>query len=263
MSLSFIELDGVRNVRDLGGIVVCGDRRVAEGLFYRGSALCAITDEDADTLFRSCGITCVVDLRTGWEREAKPNVLPASVEELHIPFYDLEKVGIEYTRCAPGTHPNGRDIACDPIDYYRSLANGRTVDQMRKALDAIFERACRGEAIYEHCTGGKDRAGIMALLILMVLGASRDAILDDYLLTNVDRVADEPRIYERFRGLCDSDEAARAMTKAHRACPENLDAFYEAVSENYGSMDDFLQNQLGFDRARCEDIRACCTVANK
>ncbi len=261
--MGFVELEGVRNVRDLGGIPVRGGRSVAEGIFYRGSALCDITGEDADTLFRSCGITCVVDLRTGWEREAKPNMLPVFVEELHIPFYDLEKVGIEYTRCAPGTHPNGKDIACDPDDYYRSLANGRTVAQMRKALDAIFERACRGEAIYEHCTGGKDRAGVMALLILMVLGASRDAILDDYMLTNIERVADEPRIYERFRRLCDSDEAAREMTKAHHACPENLEAFYEAVSEQYDSVEDFLQNQLGFDPARCEDIRACCTVADK
>ncbi len=260
--MSFIELEGVNNVRDLGDIPVCGGRSVKEGLFYRGSSLNAITPRDEEILFGQCNIRCVIDLRTGWEREAKPNSVPDGVKDLHIPFYDLEKVGIEYTRCAPGTHPCGKDIACDPDDYYRSLSNERTVAQMKKALDVVFECGEQEISTYVHCTGGKDRAGIIALLILTVLGANYEAILDDYLLTNVSRIADEPKIYERFRRLCESDEAAAEMTKTHRATPDNLKAFYEAVTERYGNFDEFLHVQLGFDKKRCETLRLSCTHKN-
>ncbi len=259
--MSFVELQGADNVRDLGDIPVRGGRLVVPGLFYRGGALDGLTAEDIALFYGRRSVRCVVDLRTGWERAARPDLIPDGVEDLHIPFYDLEKVGIEYTRKAEGTHANGRDIACDPDDYYRSLANERTVAQMRAGLEAIFARAERGAATYEHCTGGKDRAGVMALLILAVLGADREAILDDYLLTNVARAANEQSIYERFRRLCESDEAAWEMTVAHRARPENLEAFYEAVDARYGSMERFVCGALGFGEQRCEQLRETCTYA--
>ena len=101
--LKVIELEGARNVRDLGGTPVSGGREVVPGLFFRGSALAGITPHDRTLLFEELGIACIVDVRTGWEREAKPDPDVSGVENLHIPFYDLEKVGLEYTTPAPGT----------------------------------------------------------------------------------------------------------------------------------------------------------------
>ena len=257
-----IELESVSNVRDLGGISVQGNRVIAPGLFFRGSALHGLTEGDSKTLFDELGIACVLDLRTGWECEAKPDPVPAGVEYLHIPFYDWEKVGLEYTRCVPGTIAIGHDIACDPDHYYRSLSNPRTVAQMRKGLDAVFHRAMNGRPVYQHCSGGKDRAGIFALLVLSVLGASREAILDDYLLTNVARDKTLANVYDRFLRLADGDEGlARELTEAHRARPENLAAFYEEIDAAYNGMDSFMRVQLGIDERRREAIRQACTLS--
>ena len=258
--MGVIELESVGNVRDLGGIAVRGDRVVAPGLFLRGSALHKLTDADASVLFGELGVSCVLDLRTGWEREAKPDRAPSYVEQLHIPFYDLEKVGLEYTRPAKGTVPIGRDIACEPDHYYRSLANPRTVAQMRAGLDATFARAVQGRAVYQHCSGGKDRTGIFALLILTVLGADERAILHDYLLTNAARDKTLEHVHARFLRLADgNEELARELTVAHRARPENLTAFREAVCGAYGSMDAFVRDRLGIDDARREELRRACT----
>ena len=258
--LNDIELDSVGNVRDLGGTPVEGGRVVASGLFYRGSVLVNVSEHDRDVLFNQLGIACVIDLRTGWEREAKPDIEVEGVENLHIPFYDEEKVGLEYTTPAPGTIMIGRDVACDPGDYYRSLANPLTADQMRKGLEAAFDRALQARPVYEHCSGGKDRAGILALLILTVLGASREDILADYLATNAARDKNLEHVYERFLRLANGDgERARELTFEHRARPENLDAFYEAINGRYGTMDSFICNQLGIDDNRREHLRQALT----
>ena len=81
-----IQLQGTDNVRDLGGIPVGGGRAVAPGLVFRGSALHNLTDDDRRVLFNDLGISCIVDVRCGWEREAKPDAVPQHVENLHIPF---------------------------------------------------------------------------------------------------------------------------------------------------------------------------------
>lgn len=256
-----VVLERVNNVRDLGGIPVQGDRVVKPGLFYRGSALTSLSARDKETLVLRRGIRHVVDLRCGWEVEAKPDVELKGVENLHIPFYDLEKVGIDYTHPTDGTKIVGKDVACEPSHFYRSMTNPLTVGQMAKALSVMFTCAQLGEPVYVHCSGGKDRAGVMSLLVLTVLGASREAILEDYVLTNIDREKHIAPIYQRFLRLCDGDERkAREVTDAHRALPANLDTFYSAIDESYGGMDAFIRNQLRVSDTLRAQLREACTV---
>lgn len=255
-----IQLQSIDNVRDLGGIAVAGGRVVKSGVLVRGSALVGLSEDDAEELFARRAIARVVDVRCGWERAEKPDVEAPGVENLHIPFYDLDIVGIEYTEPAEDTKVVGRDVACDPDRFYRKLANPLTVGQMRQAVGAALEFAAQGKPVYMHCSGGKDRAGILALLVLTVLGASREAILEDYLITNVDRDKNYDRTLQRFLKFSGGDEQrARELTEAHRARPENLTAFYEAVDEAYGSMDDFVRNQLGISDKWREQLRLACT----
>lgn len=255
-----VQLQRVNNVRDLGGIPVGEGRVVRPGLLYRGAALAGASPADCDKLFGELGIRCVVDVRCGWEREAAPDVEAPGVENLHIPFYDKEKVGIEYTEPAEGTKVVGRDVACDPDRFYRSLANPLTAGQMRQAVNCLLANAMQGVPSYCHCSGGKDRAGITALLVLTVLGASREAILEDYLLTNISRDKQQREMFERFLRFADgNEELARALADAHRALPEHLQAFYEAVDEGYGSMECFVRDALGISDERRREIRERCT----
>lgn len=256
-----VEVRGADNVRDLGGVPVFGGRVVKPGLFYRGGALASLTPEGADVLFRQRGVACVIDVRCGWERTVKPDVEAPGVENLHIPFYDKEKVGIEYTEPAEGTKVVGRDVACDPDRFYRSLANPLTVGQMRMCMAEAFGHVLAGKPVYMHCSGGKDRAGVLTALVLAVLGASAEAIEEDYLLTNESRDRQYRRNYERFLKLADGNEQrAHELVFSHRAHPENLQAFADAVAQRYGCMEDFLRNQLGVTDELRARFRAGCTV---
>lgn len=259
-----IELEGIDNVRSLEGIPVTGNRVVAPGLLYRGSALAGTTERDRDVLFGELGIDYVIDLRCGWERDEKPDVEVPGVQNVHIPFYDEEKVGIAYTE--PGVEGKvvGRDVACEPTSFYRSLANPLTVGQMKRAVNLALTRASGGHAVYVHCSGGKDRAGIASLLMLTVLGASREAILDDYLFTNVARDRTYDKLFERFLRLSDGDEGlARELVESHRALPQNLSVFYAAIEERYATMERFVHNQLGISdpQRRLFQERCTCEVS--
>ena len=260
MNVAVITLQGVVNARDLGGIPVAGGRVVKPGLFYRGGALTTATDEDCALLFETLGIACVIDVRCGWEREEKPDRAYPGVENLFIPFYDLDIVGIEYTEAAEGTEAVGRDVACEPDHYYRHITNPLTVGQMRQALTQLFAHAMNGKPAYQHCSGGKDRSGVLAALTLYVLGADKETILVDYLLTNESRDKRYQQMFDRFFAFSQDAERAHELVLSHRARPENLEALYESIDERYGSMDDFAEQQLGIDAALRERIRAACTV---
>ena len=244
--MAIVSVDGVENVRDLGGISVCGDRRVKSGLFFRGANLSGITQEGARFLAHELGVSLVIDLRVGWETEEKPDVVIPGIEYVHIPFYDKEKVGIDYTEKAQGTQLVGKDIACDPDHFYRHMPNQLTAAQTGKVVRLMLDRALDGKMTYVHCSGGKDRAGIATLCLLTVLGASEQAILDDYLLTNISRDAHIDEMFQRFLRLSGGNERiAWEVTNSHAARPENLKAYRDSVNERYGSMDAFVKNILG------------------
>lgn len=248
-------------MRDLGGIPVEGGRVVAPGLFFRGAALNEATSDDRTALFDELGIECVIDVRCGWEREAKPDVEVPGVENLHIPFFDLEKVGVEYTEPAAGTKVVGRDVACDPLRFYGAMSNVLTAAQMREAVHCAFSHALEGKPVYIHCSGGKDRAGILAVLILAILGADREAVLADYLLTNESRDRHYEKEFQRFLRFADGDEElARKLTLGHRANPENLQAFYDSLETRYGGMEAFIVEVLQVDRRYRARLKERLTV---
>lgn len=260
--MKVIDLNSVDNVRDFGGVLIDGNRMIPHGLFYRGSALHNLVDDDAHILSDSLGIACVIDLRCGWECESKPNSPLNGADYLHIPFYDKEKVGIDYTEAANGTEIVGRDIACNPDHFYRSLSNPLTVGQMRECVSQIFARVTKGQPVYCHCSGGKDRTGIISMLILTILGASDEDIMQDYLFTNVSRDKNIDEVYKRFLRLAKGDaEKAQQLTDSHRALPENIDAFWESICSRYGSKDAFIANQLGINKNERARLSALCTQA--
>lgn len=256
-----IELEGVTNVRDFGGAKVSGGRAVATGLFFRGGSLNQATERDVDVLSRILKIACIIDVRCGWERaEKRAPVVPGAVN-LHIPFYDKDIVGIEYLEPAAGTKVVGRDVACDPVRFYRSLSNPLTTKQIEKAVRTAFSYACRGQAVYLHCSGGKDRTGVLAAIVLAVLGASPDDIMADYVYTNVSRDKNYEREFQRFLRFADGDaKRARELTLGHRANPENLESFVSGVKARFGAFDAYLSEALGITPELRALYRERCTA---
>ena len=98
-----------------------------------------------------------------------------------------------------------------------------------------------------YCVAGKDRTGLAAALLLTALGASRDTIYDDYLLTNT--------YWEMSTDVLrqESDEVREAVFTADT---QYLEAAFAAMSDHYGSAESFVQTILGLNPERREYLLA-------
>ena len=150
----------VQNARDLGGTVLGDGRTVACDQLYRGAVLANLTAQGCDE-FAALGIRTVVDLRTASERASAPEAACVS-EQARIVL-------------APMPIPYGMD----PAAYITDLdATGSVL-----AAFEVFGDPAAYPA-YFHCTYGRDRSGVLAAVILLALGATRDAVMAEYELSN-------------------------------------------------------------------------------
>jgi protein tyrosine/serine phosphatase len=90
-----------------------------------------------------------------------------------------------------------------------------------------------------HCTAGKDRTGMVAALVLSLVGVPDDAIVHDYTLTD-DRMV---LVLERLRGanLVPGD-APLVLEKVARAEAESMETFLHAVRDEFGDAEGWARS---------------------
>jgi protein-tyrosine phosphatase len=87
-----------------------------------------------------------------------------------------------------------------------------------------------------HCTAGKDRTGFAAALVLHALGVPRAVVMQDYLLTNA--------LYQPPPLLARTDTPAEALAVLWRVQAGFLEAAFDALEADHGSVDQYLQQRL-------------------
>lgn len=171
-----LELKGARNVRDLGGHPYCTEEgttgETAFGAFLRAGSLGGLRGADFARLDRY-GLRRVIDVRSNFELKHWPdpfaNNKHPGVEYLHIPMLDqLNSSGMR-----------GHIPAC-MYDVYQSLLDddAESIAQVFHALD-LEGPGC----VLFHCRAGKDRTGVIAMLLLGLAGVSDRDIVRDYVAT--------------------------------------------------------------------------------
>lgn len=116
------------------------------------------------------------------------------------------------------------------------------------ALFALLEG--RRVPVLFHCSCGKDRTGIGAMLILLALGVSRADALADYMLTNVYR----REIIERF--LADKPAAERDLLLPVEGVSEPMGAgAIDEILRRYPSYEAYFADEFGLDAARLKALR--------
>ncbi|GAA3378348.1 tyrosine-protein phosphatase [Streptomyces sannanensis] len=220
----------LHNFRDLGGYRTHDDRTTRPGLLYRSDSLGKLSGADLDR-FLALGIRTVIDLRYPWEIEAKgrvPEYEGLTYHNLSIEHrpYDQEALGPEV--------PVGRYLA----DRFDEVAHDG-IKELRQTLEVI---AADTEApLVFHCASGKDRTGLVAALILGLVGVSEDDIIADFALTGLatDRLiadwkADHPGRSPRWPGY-------------GQAPAEIMRLFLDGINEQYGSLRGYAEARLDVD----------------
>ena len=104
-----------------------------------------------------------------------------------------------------------------------------------------------------HCTGGKDRTGICAALLLKTLGVEDELILSDHLLSDVCNAERLKPLYARLEALgIDAEKAGYYL----QAPVEPLVALFDHLKNVYGTAEDYLVKKGGLERATISAIRS-------
>ena len=130
--------------------------------------------------------------------------------------------------------------------YERMLFGNKAYKELFRALEA-------GETpVLFHCSAGKDRTGVAAILILLALGASDKTIAEDFEKTNIWRRPELEAVWaEHARGDPPADPARKASTSACSAStPESAPFVLGIIRERYGSADAYLEAEYGLTPAR-------------
>lgn len=252
------------NVRELGGIVAAGGRTVRRGTFYRGAALADLTPEQRSRV-DGMGLALILDLRAGFEVRNAPDYVPegCSYEQVSgMLLDDGSELEFSQTAIAKQAVKIGRDFPAFRRNLYVSMVHGSP------AMHALVERiAARRTPIYIHCSAGKDRTGVASAIILSILGASDEAILDDFVRTNeylaqlIENVPDEiPDAFLRLipEGM-DMGAAKQLMRaiwpQANGVVRADMQALLAAMDEGHASREEYLEEEFGLDAATLAELR--------
>ena len=135
--------------------------------------------------------------------------------------------------------------------YINMVRDDFAISQYAAFLREIAEN--ENGAVLWHCTAGKDRAGFATVLLLEILGASRQDIMEDYLDTNVYLEDEIDAIIRMLNEKMELGGAEAVIKNFFGAKEEYLDMVFEYVDEHYGSMDCFIRDIMGItdeERAR-------------
>jgi protein-tyrosine phosphatase len=107
------------------------------------------------------------------------------------------------------------------------------------------------------CQHGKDRTGFVAALLLSALGVSSDVIRGDYALTGPVRHPDDAdratQFFTEVLGREPDPAAIEAVMASHLEC---LNAAFDAVARDFGSVENYLASAGGLDASTRSRLRA-------
>lgn len=255
-----IPLSGGSNFRDLGGYRTADGHRVKWGLLYRSAAMNNLTPQDLD-LLSVLGVRTVCDLRSRQERMLAPDRV-----------VDVRTVANEYEA----------DL------LFQDLANAKDPAAMQSAVDRLYTRLPKilqlqlqstfrslvdGEVpLAVHCSAGQDRTGLVSGLILAALGVPRQAIMQDYLLSNSLRRPANEKPSGDLEAVRDTNSFARFVLEQKAAAAAGhplasprplyaadgrpqLAVAFDAIEAEEGSIEHYLECELNVGPTELDILR--------
>ena len=170
--------------------------------------------------------------------------------------------GIEYVRLPIG------DTTYTTRDFIGKLREGPSTDVMDSLILTVYTNLPTFTDQYRqfftlvsdssnlplvfHCTAGKDRTGIAAALFYHILGVDWDTIRADYELSNYYRQEENEEYVSQFK-LYGLDP--RMVESIMLNYGDQLDAIIASIETQYGSLDTYLDKELGVNDSVANQLR--------
>ena len=261
-----IALEGIENARDMGALVMQDGRTVRTGMLVRSGNLSKATDGDVAVLKEKYHLTDVFDFRFEAEANGAPDRVIDGISYTHLST--LPNAFIQgFSSSRPDTTKmDTRDMLAVLMKYAfepkaqtmaRQLYPAIVADSTAQHYYGEFLRGvlnAKGGVLW-HCSQGKDRAGWASAFLLAALGASCETIVEDFDLSNQSYARQVEALSAKVSTKEGGKEAVafiRAMVGVNR---ENFEATLDLIDQKYGSLSQYIENQLGFSKREQLQLR--------
>ena len=219
----------ILNCRDIGGYPTNGGA-TQFGRFLRGGIVNTPENWEIDRL-EELGVTTVIDLRGTYEANETPLKLDRikDADVYNLPLYEFNVATQE-----------GMNLPLNEI--YDMIINTQQ-EHIARVLRTIAD--AKDGVIMYNCFFGKDRTGILTMLLLSIAGVAEDDIIADYQQTYT---YIKSYIREHKDILWDQN------SEKHYSLPETMENVIAMINERYGSVVEYIRS-LGLTEDEINKIR--------
>lgn len=228
-----IQLENMSNTRDLGGYETQDGKYTKTQVFVRAASPANATENDLQTLY-DYGVRCVIDLRSEYELQQQPSKLDGYK---NIEYYNIPLMANVDMSVLPDDIKNYQDLS----GFYMCLIEANK-EQFKKVFKIIIEHPY--QTILFNCSAGKDRTGVIAGLLLDLVGCHEYDIVKDYSESYENNLA----ILSELEKMISSENQAFLGSN-----PTYMIKFIGYLREHYGSAKEYLIS-CGMDEDEINDI---------
>lgn len=220
-----LPIEGAANVRDIGGYIGKDGKVGNFCKFIRANTLQFLTRKDNDYL-KEFGVTDILDLRS----EDIITLQPDGIEKDYFKYHNVPLL----------TEKFNENLALERENFDMGVGYKLLLEN-KPAIKEIFEILAKAEgACLFHCTAGKDRTGLVAMLILGLSGVSRKDIVANYEVT----FTYIPVIVGEVQNL-----------KLAYSLPEYINTAIDYIEENNGTYEEYLLS-CGISKEVLDKVRS-------
>ncbi|MCI1553214.1 MAG: tyrosine-protein phosphatase [Levilactobacillus sp.] len=231
------------NCRDLGGYNALGGASIKYGKLVRSGYLTELNAVDQKELY-DYGIRTVIDLRSPREVTLYPDQLDCRIVYLKIPLsrQNLTDGETKFSELKGPLAERLTGFRQMMKGYQKLICSGEAQHAYRQFFDALLESPAGG--VLFHCSTGKDRTGIITILLLKLLDIPINVIKQDYLLSNYFL---SRRINERLveaRMINTQDAFLQSIFDVSSVREDYFNQVLMQIKQDYGGFDHYFHNQL-------------------
>ena len=247
MKNQLIGITSAHNARQLGGYQI-GDQRIKENLLLRTAKISELSEEDSTLLCDKYKVQCIYDFRGNKESLSAPDVIPGKARYLSLALSfsgeesetdtkfenEEQMIGmlLQYA-----DHPSVQTMCTSMYDVIFFEESSQEV--YRQFFADLLTVKPEDGAVLWHCTQGKDRAGSASAMLLAALGADRELIMADFILSK--------DYYDPMTSKIKTETESQqtVINTLISANPAIFEATLNKVDEKYGSLRNYLTECIG------------------
>lgn len=231
------------NFREMGGYPTKNGQVTQWRKLLRSGNLGELAPEDVDYL-KDYGLKYVVDLRSESESAYFPDKMPEGAHYYNLSVYPFASSLFKNLGVIGSMKLKTGNLSFVDESYAQMLADPHAQHVYRNLFQLLLQNDQPDESLVFHCAAGKDRTGVGGFLILNALQVKDEAIMNDYLMTNLYYSNASTEMINGILTDDDQDSLANELNSNLAVASENFETLYHTANAISGSVQNYLQDKM-------------------